>query len=178
MKRKKIIAAIGLAVLLSSYGGLMFLSRVIQTKSTGKIIIAWMMDAEYIGNEGVVTQTKFNNCGPSALKMILDYYHIPSSLEEIEQGVKLSHKGSSMLALKEMAELKGLKAEGWNLTLEDFLKSSFPAVLFVNGNHFIVADSVLSDTLYLRDPSLGKIGLRVSNLPHIWKGETLVFKYP
>jgi ABC-type bacteriocin/lantibiotic exporter with double-glycine peptidase domain len=178
MKHKKIFASIGLAVLITSFAGLMFLSRVIQTKSTGKKIIAWIMNAEYVGSKDVVTQTKLNNCGPSALKMIFDYYHIPSSLEEIEQGVKLSKKGSSMLALKEMAELKGLKAEGWNLTLEDFLKCSFPVILFVNGNHYVVADSVLSDTLFLRDPSLGKLGLRVYNLLQIWKGETLVFKFP
>jgi len=132
---------------------------------------------EYPGSEGIVLQDKQNNCGPAALKMVFDHYGISSALVEIESNVGLTEKGSSMLALKEMAELKGLKAEGWRLTLEDFLKVPMPAIVFVHGDHFAVVDSVTDDNdVVMRDPALGKVKLPGKKLLRIWNGETLVFR--
>ena len=130
-----------------------------------------------VNDKNVVFQNKENNCGPAALKMIFNHYKIISTLPEIEAEVKLSEMGTSMFALKKMAELKGFHAEGWRLTLNDFLKITFPAILFVNGDHFIVADSVLNDTLYYRDPTNGKCKLKTNSLLKIWNGETLVIKH-
>jgi hypothetical protein len=108
--------------------------------------------------------------------MIFDHYKIPSTINEIETRVKLSDSGTSMLALKDMSELKGLHAEGWRLALEDLSKATLPVILFVNGNHFLVADSVKSDTLFFRDPVFGKLRMRINKLPERWNGETLIFK--
>lgn len=138
---------------------------------------AWRMGGEFLGKEGVVLQDKSNNCGPAALKMIFDHFEIPAKLTEIEQHVDLTHRGSSMLALKEMAELKGLKAEGWRFTLEDFLKVPMPAIVFVHDDHFAVVDSVSKDhQVYVRDPARGRFRLAANKLPRIWEGETLVFQ--
>jgi len=138
---------------------------------------AWKMGGEFLGKEGVVLQDKPNNCGPAALKMIFDHFEIPARLMEIEQHVDLTHRGSSMLALKEMAELKGLKAEGWRYTLEDFLKAPMPAIVFVHDDHFAVVDSVSIDQqVYVRDPALGKLKIPVKKLPRIWNGETLIIR--
>ena len=134
-----------------------------------------MINAEYIGSEGVVLQTKNNNCGPSALKMIFDHFNIPSTLKEIEDKIELQGNGTSMLSIKKFAESKGLHADGWRLTLKDLLNTRFPVILFVNRNHFVVADSVILDTIFLRDPTLGSFLLPASNLSSIWKGETLTF---
>jgi ABC-type bacteriocin/lantibiotic exporter with double-glycine peptidase domain len=126
-------------------------------------------------NAKVILQNKENNCGPVTLKMIFDHYKIPSTLNEIESNIKVTHRGTSMLALKEMSELKGLHAEGWRLTVDDLSKTTFPIILFVNGNHYVVADSVFCDKVFLRDPTFGKFTLLKKNLPQMWKGETLVF---
>jgi ABC-type bacteriocin/lantibiotic exporter with double-glycine peptidase domain len=143
---------------------------------SAKRISLHLRNDDSIDNKDVILQNKENNCGPAALKMIFDHYKIPATLAEIENKVGLNNRGTSMLALKEMADLKGLHAEGWRLSLEDFLKTTFPVILFVNGDHYIVADSVLSDTLFFRDPALGKLRLRINKLPEKWNGETLVFK--
>jgi ABC-type bacteriocin/lantibiotic exporter with double-glycine peptidase domain len=126
-------------------------------------------------NEEIILQNKENNCGPITLKMIFEHYKIPSTLNEIESNIKVTHRGTSMLALKEMSELKGLHAEGWRLTVDDLSKTTFPVILFVNGNHYVVADSVLCDKVFLRDPTLGKLTFSIKNLLQMWKGETLVF---
>ena len=134
------------------------------------------MGGEYIGGEGVVLQDKHNNCGPAALKMVFDRYGIPSTLSEIEERIGLSDKGSSMLALKEMAELKGLSAEGWRYTLEDFVRVLKPVIIFLHKDHFAVVDSVTAEgSIILRDPALGRIKMQKEKLGRIWNGETLVF---
>jgi ABC-type bacteriocin/lantibiotic exporter with double-glycine peptidase domain len=132
--------------------------------------------ADSLNNKNEFYKNIENKCGPIALKMIFDHYKIPSTLSEIETKVGLGKKGTSMLALKEMSDSKGLYAEGWRLTLEDFLKTSFPVIIFVNGDHYVVADSVLSDRLFIRDPTLGRLTLSIKVLPKMWKGETLVFQ--
>ena len=126
-------------------------------------------------NKEIFLQSRENNCGPVTLKMIFDHYKIPSTLNEIESHVTSNKMGTSMLALKEMSEWKGLHAEGWRLTEEDLFKTTFPVILFVNGNHYVVADSVLSDTLFFRDPIFGKLRMRLNRLPEKWNGETLIF---
>lgn len=176
MRRRKFIAVLGLSGFLNLICVFIVFIWFLQTPNSDKKLSAWMMNATYLGSDGVLLQTKPNNCGPIALKMIFDHYHISSTLQEIEKKVNLSKKGSSMLALKEMAELKGLKVEGWKLTLEDFLKSNFPAIIFVNNDHFILADSITANEIYFRDPAIGKIRITKNKLNKIWSGETLIFK--
>jgi ATP-binding cassette subfamily B protein RaxB len=127
-------------------------------------------------NKNTVQANSENKCGIVALKLIFDHYGIASTLEEIEGKVVLNEKGTSMSALKQMAEIKGLHAEGWRFTLEGLLKTTFPVILFVNGNHYVVADSILNDTVFLHDPTLGKFLLPISELSKKWRGETLIFK--
>ncbi|MEW6060452.1 MAG: cysteine peptidase family C39 domain-containing protein [Bacteroidota bacterium] len=176
MRNQKINALLGLFVLAICFAGLITVGWFLQTPNAFKKISALRMGAEYLGTDGVLLQTKRNNCGPTALKMIFDYYNIPTSLDEIETNVGLTEKGTSMLALKKMAELKGLNAEGWRLTLEDFLTKQFPMLLFVHNDHYIVADSVRNGEIFIRDPALGRLRMNKKTLPSIWNGETLIFK--
>ena len=173
MKQKKIIAAI---VFIVSIALLIAICWFLQSPHAGKKISDWMVDGEYLGNKGVVLQATSNECGPCALKMIFEYYNISLSLKDIEKGTDLTQNGSSMFTLKKFAELKGLKVDGWQYTLEDFMHSSFPSILYVNNNHFIVADSMRQDTVYIRNPAIGRMKIEKNKLCKIWEGETLVFK--
>ena len=131
---------------------------------------------EYLGNVGVVMQTSYNDCAPASLQMVLDRYEIPSTVGELTRRLKPGVNGSTMLALRDLAEAKGLHAEGWRLRLQDFLTAQFPAILFIPKNHFVVADSIGSGNVFLRDPAVGRIKLPVSELPGVWNGEALVFR--
>jgi ATP-binding cassette subfamily B protein RaxB len=107
--------------------------------------------------------------------MILDHYDIPSTTDEIERHVRLTARGSTMLSLQEMAELKGLTATGWRLSVEELASRPLPALLFVHRDHFVVADSVCGGQVFLRDPAIGRIRMPERKLMHIWNGETLLF---
>lgn len=130
-----------------------------------------------LGSDGVVLQDKRNNCGPAALKMVFDHYRVPTTLSEIEAEIDLTEKGSSMFALKRIAQQKGLKAEGWRLRFKDLQKVFKPVIIFVNGDHFVVVDSVTEHgEIFLRDPGVGKLKLPVEKILAIWNGETLLFR--
>lgn len=138
-------------------------------------IAAWEMGGEYLGSDGVVLQNKSNNCGPAVLKMILDHHKRITSLHEIEQSVKPSEKGSTMLALKIAAESHGLHAEAWRLSLADLKRRIFPLIIFVENRHFVVIDSLSNDGFFfVRDPAIGRIKMPQWRLTKIWQGETLV----
>lgn len=140
-------------------------------------VTAWWMGAQYLGTSGVVMQTQTNNCGPATLKMIFDHYGISSTIESMDSNAELTAKGTSMLTLKEMAEKRGLGAEGWRYTINDFMHAATPSIVFLHDDHFAVADSVTSDGyIILSDPALGRIKMSAHNFQKIWNGETLVFE--
>jgi ABC-type bacteriocin/lantibiotic exporter with double-glycine peptidase domain len=174
MKRQKLIAIAGLSMLFAGVACVVAFVWFLQTPNADKKLSAWLIHANYLGSDGMVLQTKRNTCGPSALKMVFDHYHVGCSLAELEHGVHLSKEGSSMLALKEMVELKGLRAEGWRLTLDDLLTKPLPAILFVHNDHYIVMDSACGDEVFVRDPAIGTLKIEKQKLLKIWNGETLL----
>ena len=138
----------------------------------------WEASTECFGFDGVVRQTKLNTCGPAAMKMIFDHYGVVSNLGELERNTALTPEGISMMALKKIAEQYGLQATGWKFSAEDLPGISFPAIFFVRGNHYIVADSFANATgLYLRDPSCGRMLVRKKMLLQLWSGESIVFSH-
>ncbi|MCL5020795.1 MAG: cysteine peptidase family C39 domain-containing protein [Bacteroidetes bacterium] len=176
-KRRKVIAFAGLALLLFLAAGLAGTVYITSSPAALRRTEAWWRGAKYLGTEGVTMQTMPNNCGPASLKMIFDHYEIPSTISEIDRRVGLTTRGSSMLSLKEMAEAKGLGADGWIYTIKDFVKAPMPAIVFVRGDHFVVADSVTPyGDIFLSDPALGRIEMTLGNFRKIWNGQTLIFK--
>ncbi|MGC9093854.1 MAG: cysteine peptidase family C39 domain-containing protein [Bacteroidota bacterium] len=179
MRRKKIIATAALTGLAVVIFGVAGVAQIFISPESFRRISAMWMGAEYLGTEGVVMQTRRNNCGSAALKMVFDHFDIPSTIVQIDTSLGLSVRGASMLSLKELAEKKGLGVEGWKYTIGDFVKAPMPAIVFVHGDHFAVADSVTSDGyIILSDPALGKLRMTLGSFQKIWKGETLVFNKP
>lgn len=175
--RRKLLAIIGLAFALILMTGFTSAVYVLNSPSLLRRATAWWIGAQYLGTNGVLMQTQANNCGPASLKMIFDHYGIPSTVDGLDTDAELTYKRTSMLTLKEMAEKRGLGAEGWRYTMDDFMHLKMPAIVFVRGDHFAVADSVTSDGfIILSDPAVGKVKIAANNFQRIWKGETLVFK--
>jgi hypothetical protein len=176
MTRKKIFAAAGLIALTGCAVSAIMITSLLALSNAERELVRRRDEKISATSEGALLQKNHNDCGPTALQMIFDYYGVPSSVHEIKAHVVLTEKGSTMLALKEMAELKGLSAEGWRLTPQDFSKISFPALLFVHNDHYLIADSIYDDSVFVRDPAIGRVGIPKGKLPQMWKGEVLVFR--
>lgn len=132
--------------------------------------------AIYLGSDGVVMQDKINTCGPAAVKMILEAYGNRVSLQELENGEESPRGGWSMRSLKELAEQRGVHAEGWRLNPDNLSTGRFPMILFIEDRHFVVVDSVdAAGFVFVRDPAIGRMKLHRRALAKTWKGEALVF---
>ncbi len=137
--------------------------------------LAWEYGGEYLGSDGVRFQSRENNCGPASLAMVYDAFGIEAGQREIERSIEMTGNGTTMLELLHHAERNGLSAKGLKLTMEEFRRNQFPAILFVHNDHFAVADSVHEGEVYLRDPAIGRLKLSEKSLARIWHGEALVF---
>ena len=83
-----------------------------------------------------------------------------------------------MLSLRTMAEAKGLGTEGWLLRFEDLRKITLPAIAFVNGNHYVVVDSISEKgAVFVRD-ARGVKQYSEEKFLQAWHGETLVILGP
>jgi ABC-type bacteriocin/lantibiotic exporter with double-glycine peptidase domain len=122
----------------------------------------------------VSTERARLGCGPIALKMLFAYYNVDCTLTEITRRIKSTPRGTSMLSLKEMAEAKGLGAQGWNLSYDDLKALKIPVIAYLNGNHFVVVDSISTgEVVHVRDGS-GQFVMTKSDFVGSWHGETLV----
>jgi len=176
MSRKKISIIIILTLILSfPFVSIFTVHQFIEHPDYWKKTVSFFKGSKYLGEDGVIFQKHSNDCGPAALKMIFDHFGIPVTLEEITEKVQ-GKNGSTMLSLKEMAELKGLKAEGWRYTFKDLKKIEFPAIAFVNRNHYVVILKLTdNEKIIVLDPSIGKLEYPAWRFKKIWKGETLIF---
>jgi ABC-type bacteriocin/lantibiotic exporter with double-glycine peptidase domain len=175
--RRKLIAFTGLALILAA--GLIFIGFVvvIATPDGPRRFSAWRVGGGFAGTEGVVLQDKRNNCGPAALQMAFQHFGIASTVKEIEEQVGLTERGSSMLALKEMAQTRGLEAKGWRLDFSQLTDVRKPVIAFVRKSHFVVVDSISKRRIvHFRDPAKGARGIREESWLKMWEGETLVFQ--
>lgn len=122
----------------------------------------------------LVLQAHQNDCGPAALLNVFRKYRIPSSLKEIKRIAGTNGKGTSMLGLKRAVELKGLEAQGWLYTWEDFQQAPLPMIAFVRGNHYVVVESITeSGSVIVLDPAIGRLQYRLEKFRRIWRGEAL-----
>ena len=123
----------------------------------------------------VVRQQKRSDCGPAALKMILDHHGIAgATLAELEADTGTGPDGTSMLALKRAAEDRGLVSQGLRLPVERLDDIPMPAIAHVHGDHFVVIRSA-GDELVIDDPSLGRLRMSSSTFERSWDGVLLTF---
>ena len=115
-------------------------------------------------------------CGPASLKMVLDYWGVDKSEEEVSRMCNRNPElGTDDTSIKKVAELYGLKAEIENNSsfdsIQSWLDRGIPIIVnwFTRGRadygneevpdgHYSVVVGLDDDYIYLQDPEIG--GLR------------------
>lgn len=86
-----------------------------------------------------VTTNRAFDCGPACLKMLLNYYGIEASLEELREECNTRMCGASMATLVKVAKAHGMaEASTWGEPLQDLLKQDRPGIVWWMYNHFVV----------------------------------------
>jgi len=65
---------------------------------------------------------------------------MPVTLSSISNRLPISERGVSLLELKTLAAEYGLRGDGKRLTWETLKAFDGVAILFIRGNHFVLAD--------------------------------------
>jgi ATP-binding cassette subfamily B protein len=120
-----------------------------------------------------VIQTSGMDCGPAALKCLLDGFGIPVSYGRLREACHTDIDGSSIDTLEEVACELGLAAEQIILPVDHVLRSearALPAVVVVRNPdgimHFVVAWRRCGPFVQVMDPARGRLWVQV---PHFVK---------
>ena len=110
-----------------------------------------------------VVQTSAMDCGPAALKCLLEGFGIPASYGRLREACQTDVDGTSINTLEDVAQQLGLRAEQMMAPLDHLLLSSaqlLPALVVTmlpNGfNHFVVVWRTHGPIVQVMDPATGR----------------------
>lgn len=110
-----------------------------------------------------VVQTSAMDCGPAALKSLLDGFGIPVNYARLREACQTSVDGTSINTIEDIAVQLGLEAEQIMIPADHLLleeSQSLPALVVVqlaSGlTHFLVVWGKFGNTLQLMDPATGR----------------------
>lgn len=129
----------------------------------------------------VVQQRYDFSCGSAALATLLRYhYGEPLNEENVFIGMwqdgdraAIRRVGFSLLDMKRYLAARGLKADGFKVSLDQVQKAGVPGIALVNVGgyrHFVVVKGVQADRLLLGDPALGLRTVSRAEFQRMWNG--------
>lgn len=110
-----------------------------------------------------VVQTSAMDCGPAALKSILEGFNIPVSYGRLREACQTDVDGTSINTVEDLAILLGLQAEQVMLPADHLVLSeaqALPAIVVVQRpgglTHFLVVWNRIGNFLQVMDPASGR----------------------
>jgi ABC-type bacteriocin/lantibiotic exporter with double-glycine peptidase domain len=118
-----------------------------------------------------VIQTSAMDCGPAALKCLLDGFGIEASYGRLREACQTTVDGTSIDTMESLAAMLGLEAEQITLPVENFLlaeTAALPALVVVtlpSGlTHFVVAWRAHGRWVQVMDPARGRRWMSAAQL--------------
>lgn len=103
-------------------------------------------------------QMDSQDCGPASLKVIAKHFGKFYSLQYLRDRCGITKEGVSLLDLSTGAESIGLRTLAIKCTVDDVVNSiPFPAIVFWNDNHFVVAYAADRKHIWVSDPAKGRV---------------------
>ena len=110
-----------------------------------------------------VVQTSAMDCGPAALKCLLEGFHIPVSYGRLREACQTNVDGTSIDMLEEVANQLGVDAEQVMIPVDHIFLSEaavLPAMVVVRqadgATHFVVIWRRHGSWLQVMDPAIGR----------------------
>lgn len=158
----------------------------------GQVTIAnrfgnFQVEAESLQEKGwdrVIKQEYDFSCGSAAVATLLTYHYQrnTSEAEVFETMIragdaeKIQRHGFSMLDMKRYLDGSGLNADGFRISLDDFIRIGIPAITMVNTGgykHFVVVKGIDADNILVGDPAAGTLVVPREQFEQLWSGMVL-----
>lgn len=124
-------------------------------------------------NVSIMQSTNYT-CGPAALATVLNNLGINTTESELADLAGTDESGTTMYGLVQAAQVKGLKATGMKLFINELKKNDIVFLNTVEAAHYSVVKEVTNESVKLADPSLGNIEMSKANFNEIYMGNVLV----
>ncbi|MBU1061480.1 MAG: C39 family peptidase [Candidatus Omnitrophica bacterium] len=134
-----------------------------------------------IKTQNIVKQSFDYSCGPASLATLFSYFFSDTVTEdEIIKGLLITvdlekikeRKGFSLLDLKNYAKMRGYEVVGYKMDLEYLVSLNKPVLVPINikdYSHFIIFRGLIGDRVFLADPALGNMTMRVEKFLNLWQ---------
>ncbi len=129
----------------------------------------------------VVRQQYDYSCGSAALATLLTYHYGRPTTEAAafqamfadgDQG-KIQKVGFSLLDMKRFLNARGIEAEGYRMSIDDFARTQQPAIVLIDQGryrHFAVVKGVAGGKVLVGDPALGLKIYPEAEFRKMWNG--------
>jgi len=129
----------------------------------------------------VVRQRYDFSCGSAALATLLRYHYDGNASEQsVFMGMwqngdreQIRRLGFSLLDMKRYLNARGIRAEGYVVTLDDVARTRVPGIALIDVRgyrHFVVIKGVEGGKVLVGDPSLGIRLIDVDSFKSSWNG--------
>lgn len=126
-----------------------------------------------------IKQHDAKDCGAACLCTIGYYCGKKHTLRFMRSITHTGQNGVSLLGIMEGADRIGIDAEAYLATIEELIivlkEKTFPIIIHLNSNHFVVAYGIRNNQVLVSDPAYGRRKLSIGDLQEKWSGYLVVF---
>jgi ABC-type bacteriocin/lantibiotic exporter with double-glycine peptidase domain len=124
----------------------------------------------------VIQQLTATECGVACLAMVLGYHGHQKSREEVRDVLAAGRNGTSAQSILEAAHYYGLRGRGVRLDLSELQHLTPATILHWEFDHFVVFQEVLSDSVRIVDPAVGRRRVPMDEFRRSFTGVALLLE--
>ena len=120
------------------------------------------------------TSGKSTACGPTCLKMLLEYYGVTVDLDQLIEECGVAVDGCSAADLNRVGRAHGLDMKTFKMTPDELIRQDRPAIVWWKYYHFLVfcGQSAEGD-IVLCNPSMGRYTIDKGTFAALYSGISL-----
>lgn len=127
------------------------------------------------------------SCGSAAVASLLTYHYdepvtemtVFNAMYETGDRTRIQTYGFSLLDMKRFLATRGLRADGFRVSLDRLAKAGVPAIVLINTNgyrHFVLIKGISALEVVVGDPALGVRVLDREDFMDMWNGIAFVVR--
>jgi ABC-type bacteriocin/lantibiotic exporter with double-glycine peptidase domain len=110
--------------------------------------------------------------------MLLTSLGRPATEAELEREMSPGPDGVTLTSIVKTGGTRGVRLEAWRVRPDELGSLRTPAIFWIDGDHFVVFDSLAAEGAYLRDPSAGRLVVSLEGLLKRWDGTAALLAGP